>query len=308
MIEAEGLTRRFGRRVAVDHIDFTVRAGEIFGFLGPNAAGKTTTQRMLTGVLPPTEGIVRVLGHDMTANPLEAKQHIGVVPEAANPYVELSGWQNMEMFGGLYGVPARRRHDRAEALLREFELWQRRRDRVRKYSKGMRQRLMFAMALVHEPRVLCLDEPTSGLDVASRRIIHSMVRRLATEGRTIFYTTHDIAEANLLCDRVAIISGGVLAAVDTPEALKATFTGSQGVEVAFARPQDPAALAALPQVHRVDKHGDKLHLYTGRPAEVCGAVVDFARQGNLEIVALGTLGPSLEEVFLRLTESGGRRP
>ena len=303
-VAAEGLTRLYGEQMAVDHISFEVHRGEIFGFLGPNGAGKTTTQRMLTGVLPPSEGHAYVLDHDMVRDPLGAKEHIGVVPEAANPYLELSGWGNLMLFGELYGVPRRRRQERGEALLREFDLWERRHDRVRAYSKGMRQRLMLAMALVHEPEALFLDEPTSGLDVASRRLIHSIVRRLASEGAAVFYTTHNIEEANLLCDRVAIICRGRLAAVDSPEALKTAFADSQAVEVAFASPLDLEELPALPQVTRAEKQGDRLCLYTSSPGAVVAHVVDLARERDLEIIALSTLGPSLEEVFLRLTESG----
>ncbi len=306
LIRAENLTRCYGPRLAVDHISFSVRAGEIFGFLGPNGAGKTTTQRMLVGVLPPTEGSVQVLDHDMVTDPLGAKEHIGVVPEVANPYLELSGWQNLMFAGELYGLDKRTRASRAEELLHGFELWERRADPARRYSKGMRQRLMLAMALIHRPNVLFLDEPTAGLDVSSQRLIHRMVQQLAKNEAAVFYTTHNIEEANVLCDRVAIISGGQLAAIDTPEALKATFASSQAVQVAFDRPVAPEELAGLPQVSRVEKQGDKLHLYTSSPGDTAGAVVDFARGNDLAIVSLNTQGPSLEEVFVRLTASGER--
>jgi len=304
VVAAEGLTRHYGELLAVDHISFKVRTGEIFGFLGPNGAGKTTTQRMLTGVLPPSDGHAYVLDHDMALDPMGAKEHIGVVPEAANPYLELSGWQNLMLFAELYGVPSRRRRERAEALLREFDLWERRHDRVRAYSKGLRQRLMLTIALIHEPEVIFLDEPTAGLDVASRRTIYSAVRQLASVGTTIFYTTHNIEEANMLCNRVAIICRGRLAAVDSPKVLKAAFADTQAVEVAFNIPLDLEEMPALPQVSRTEKQGDKFHLYTSSPGAAVAGVVDFARERDLQIIALSTLGPSLEEVFVRLTESG----
>jgi ABC-2 type transport system ATP-binding protein len=303
VIRVESLTRYYGDRLAVDRICFEVQEGELFGFLGPNGAGKTTTQRMLTGVLPPSEGTAYVLDHDMATDPLGAKEHIGVVPEVANPYLELSGWRNMMLAGQLYGLDRRARGERAEKLLGEFELWERRGDIAKSYSKGMRQRLMLAMALLHEPQVLFLDEPTAGLDVASRRVIHQMVRDLAQDGVAVFYTTHNIEEANMLCGRVAIISEGRIAAIDTPESLKAAFAGSQSVQVAFDAPVEADALAHLREVRHVETEGDKLRLYTSSPGVVTMQLVDFARSKSLRVVSLNTAGPSLEEVFVSLTVS-----
>jgi len=305
VVRVENLTRYYGDHLAVDHISFEVHAGEVFGFLGPNGAGKTTTQRMLIGVLPPSEGRAWVLDHDMAAEPIAAKEHVGVVPEVANPYIELSGWQNLIFAGELYVLPREELRSRAEQLLEQFNLWEYRDTRARAYSKGMKQRLMLAMALIHHPQVLFLDEPTGGLDVASRRLIHSQVQGLVRNGTAVFYTTHDIEEANMLCDRVAIIRDGELAAINTPEALKAAFSGSQAVEVAFEGPMEPARLEAIASVNRVEKHGDKFHLYTHSPGQVVSVLVDIARAEATRIVSVNTLGPSLEEVFVRLTESGG---
>lgn len=302
VIRVENLTRYYGKLLAVDHVCFEVRAGEIFGFLGPNAAGKTTTQRMLTGVLAPSEGTAHVLDHDMARDPLGAKEHIGVVPEVANPYLELTGWQNVMFAAELYGVGKAEGRERAETLLREFELWDRRDDRAKGYSKGMKQRLMLAMALIHEPQVLFLDEPTAGLDVASRRLIHARVKELAGCEVAVFYTTHNIEEANMLCDRVAIICDGRIAAIDSPEALKGKFAGAQSVEVSFASPVNPEAMAALPSVSRVEKAGDKLRLYTAAQGAVTMEITEFARGQSLQILSINTLGPSLEEVFISLTE------
>jgi len=305
VIRVHNLTRYYGQRLAVDHIGFAVQAGEIFGFLGPNGAGKTTTQRMLIGVLAPSEGSAYVLDHDMARDPLGAKEHVGVVPEVANPYIELSGWQNLMLAGELYDLDRRKRSERAEKLLKGFELWDRRGDRAKSYSKGMKQRLMLAMALLHQPQVLFLDEPTAGLDVASRRIIHHTVEQLAEQGVAIFYTTHNVEEANMLCDRVAIIRDGRIAAIDSPEALKAAFAGSQSLQVGFDRPADPAAIRDLPGVSRVEKEGDKLRLYSASPGALAAEVVEFAKRQSLNIQTINTLGPSLEEVFISLTE--GRR-
>lgn len=301
VIEVDGLTKRYNSHLAVDDVSFEVHEGEVFGFLGPNGAGKTTTQRMLTGVLPPTKGRAMVLGRDMVTNPVAAKERIGVVPEIANPYMDMTGWQNMTFAGELYGLPGARIRSRAEELLRQFELWERRDDLAKRYSKGMKQRLILAMSLIHEPRMLFLDEPTAGLDVESRRMIHAQVKAFAADGMTLFYTTHNIEEANVLCDRVGIICKGRLAALDTPEALKSTLASSQSIEVAFSEPVDLAALEALDEVTHGEKHGDKLRLYTPTPGALIERLVAFAQQRDLSILTVNTLGPSLEEVFVSLS-------
>jgi ABC-2 type transport system ATP-binding protein len=304
VIRVQNLTLYYGRHLAVDHIEFEVNAGEIFGFLGPNGAGKTTTQRILTGLLPPTEGNAYVLDHDMAKDPLGAKAHIGVVPEVANPYPELSGWRNLMFTGELYDLDSRILKSRAETALKDFGLWERRHEPARHYSKGMKQRLMLAMALLHHPQVLFLDEPTAGLDVESRRMIHRSVKRLTDDGMGVFYTTHYIEEANTLCDRVAIIRQGRIVASDTPEALKSAFVGSQSVLVGFDVPVDPATIESLEGVTHVEKQADKLRLFTQSPGPVTTRVVDFARRESLEILSLNTLGPSLEEVFVSLSKGG----
>ena len=224
IVRVKNLTMYYGSHLAVDHVNFHVMAGEVFGFLGPNGAGKTTTQRMLTGILEPTEGAAYVLDHDMSKDPMGAKEHVGVVPEVANPYVELSGWQNVIFMGELYGLQKKIRQERSEKLLREFELWQKKDEPAKRYSKGMKQRLLLAMAMLHSPQILFLDEPTAGLDVNSRRMINQRIKQLAKQGVAIFYTTHNIEEANMLCDRVAIIREGRVVALNTPETLKSAFT------------------------------------------------------------------------------------
>ncbi|MGI5820271.1 MAG: ABC transporter ATP-binding protein [Armatimonadota bacterium] len=301
VIEVRGLTKRYNTHLAVDDVSFEVREGEIFGFLGPNGAGKTTTQRMLTGVLPPTEGRAMVLDRDMVTNPVAAKERIGVVPEVANPYMDMTGWQNMTFAGEVYGMRGPSIRARAEELLRQFRLWERRDDIAKRYSKGMKQRLILAMSLIHEPRVLFLDEPTAGLDVESRRMIHGQVKDFAAGGMTVFYTTHNIEEANVLCDRVGIICKGRLAALDTPEALKSTLAGSQSVEVAFRGAVELRELEALDEVTHGEKHGDKLRLFTPAPGDLIERLVGFAQERELKILSLNTLGPSLEEVFVTLS-------
>jgi len=302
-IEAERLTKRYGDLLAVDGVSFAVQAGEIFGFLGPNGAGKSTTVRMLTTLLEPTSGRLLVGGFDVQRQPYQAKRQLGLVPEESNVYTELSAWDNLMFSAQLYRVPRGERERRAADQLRTFDLYEKRHVKAQQYSKGMRRRLTIAMALIHQPAILFLDEPTSGLDVQSAQTIKRTVRELNGNGTTIFLTTHQIEEANQLCDRVAIISHGRIAAVDSPERLKQTLESVQAVEVAFDRagPGMEAVLRGLAGVTEIAKQGDKWRLYTAEPPALLPLLFDFARQRDLRIITLNTLGPSLEDVFLHVT-------
>ncbi len=306
-IEVENLTKVFGRPesgvVAVDHINFCVRQGEVFGFLGPNGAGKTTTQRMLTTLLEPTEGRIVTFGYDLEHDAYPVKRQMGLVPEEANVYTELTAWDNLMFTAQLYRVERAERASRARELLENFGLWEKRDVKAQDFSKGMRRRLSIAMAIIHKPALLFLDEPTPGLDAQSGRAIRDLIRQLNAEGTTIFLTTHQIEEANQLCDRVAIIDHGQIAAIDTPERLKAAFQRVQSVEVAL-EPDGGAhgdALAALPGATTSVKMGDKWRLYTEDPSTLLPRVMDYARLHELRVVSLSTLGPSLEDVFLEIT-------
>jgi len=302
-IEARDLVRDFGKLRAVDHVSFSVESREIFGFLGPNGAGKTTTIRMLTTLLEPTSGSVLIGGFDTRRHSYQARRRMGLVPEESNVYTELSAWDNLLFSARLYRVPGKERDRRATELLELFDLKEKRDVKVQSYSKGMRRRLAIAMALIHRPAILFLDEPTSGLDVHSARTIKEIVRGLRAEGTTVFLTTHQIEEANQLCDRVAIISRGKIAAIDTPERLKRTAESVQAVEVAFDRagPQMEGILRHLPGVTDVARLGDKWRLYTPEPPVLLPLLFEFAQQRELRLLTLNTLGPSLEDVFLRLT-------
>lgn len=302
-IRVEGLTRYYGNLLAVDHISFQVQQGEVFGFLGPNGAGKTTTQRMLTTLLEPTEGRVVIFGHDMAREPYPVKRQMGLVPEESNVYTELTAWDNLMFTAQLYRVPRSERAARARELLEAFGLWEKQEVKVENFSKGMRRRLSIAMAIIHRPRLLFLDEPTPGLDAQSAHAIRDLIRQMNAEGTTIFLTTHQIEEANQLCDRVAIINHGRIAAIDTPERLKAAFRRVQSVEVAL-EPDGQAhgeRLAVLPGVTTTIKMGDKWRLYTEDPSALLPLVMDYARAHDLRVVSLSTLGPSLEDVFLEIT-------
>jgi ABC-2 type transport system ATP-binding protein len=300
-IEVSKLTKYYGELIAVDHVSFEVKRGEIFGFLGPNGAGKTTTVRMLTGIIKPDGGTARVMGYDIQKEPLRAKQIMGIVPEMSNAYVELSAWDNLMLIGELYGIPGKKREEKGEKLLKDFGLYERRKQLVRGFSKGMKQRLLLCMALINEPRVLFLDEPTSGLDVESARMIKSMIRDLNKDGVTVFLTTHNMEEANQLCDRVAIINRGKIVAIDSPEKLRVRSSGLQSIVVSFDKPVNDKEISRISTVSEVVKMGDKIKLYTSNPGVVVPALVDLARSRGLKIVSLNTLTPSLEDVFVKLS-------
>jgi len=302
IIRASGLTKIFGKNTAVDDISFDVLEGEIFGFLGPNGAGKTTTTRMLTGVIPPDAGTATILGHDIRSEPVLAKQGFGVVPETSNAYTDLTAWQNLMLMGELYGLPRARAEQRSSDLLGMVGLIERKDQKVQAYSKGMKQRLILAMALIHEPNLLFLDEPTSGLDVQSTHMILSLLRDLNKQGATIFLTTHNMEEANRLCHRVGIIRAGKMVAIDAPEKLKTAIDRVHQIEVSFSREVSGDVLAGLNGVIKVNRTGDKWQITAENRDIAIRSLVTFGQQNGAEIVTLNTLAPSLDEAFLRLTQ------
>jgi ABC-2 type transport system ATP-binding protein len=222
-IQVQNLSRDYNGLRAVDNISFSVEAGEIFGFLGPNGAGKTTTIRMLTGQLRPTSGSARVAGCDVVGERQQLKPKIGVVFEYQNIYERLSARDNLTFAARLYGV----KRERVDRILAQVGLADRARDKVKNYSNGMKQRLLVARALLHEPEILFLDEPTRGLDPNVARDIRAFVANLARQGVTVFLTTHYMEEADQLSDRVAILDQGRIVALDTPEQLKAAHGGGE---------------------------------------------------------------------------------
>jgi ABC-2 type transport system ATP-binding protein len=302
-IEVDHLSKHFGTLVALNDISFTVAQGETFGFLGPNGAGKTTTIRLLTGISPPTSGSATIFGHDITKETTAARKTMGIVHETSNIYDDLSAWQNLMFSAELYTIGKKEREQRGKGLLELFGLYERRADKVHGFSKGMKRRLTLAMGLINNPNLLFLDEPTSGLDVQSNLIIRDVIRDLTSRGVTVFLTTHNIEEANLTCDRVAIINKGRIAAIDSPERLKSTIQSVQSVEVAFStslvgREKD---LRQLLGVSEVRKEGDKFRLYTRDPSVVIAAVMEYAQEHNTRVLSINTVGPSLEDVFIKLT-------
>jgi len=302
-IEVSHLIKKFGSLTALNDISFSVGEGETFGFLGPNGAGKTTTIRILTGVSRPTSGTATIFGHDVEHDTIAARQSVGIVSENSNVYDDLTAWQNLMFSAELYHVGRKEREEKATELLKKFELYDRSNDKVHGFSKGMKRRLTLAMGMVNSPRLIFLDEPTSGLDVQSNLIIREVVSDLVRAGVTVFLTTHNIEEANVMCDRVAIINKGNIVAIDAPESLKKTIQSVQSIEVAFDRNSTDHLdeLSHLPMVNDVRKAGDKFKIFTEFPSEVIDALVAYAHLHNLKILSITTLGPSLEDVFVRLT-------
>lgn len=302
-IEALGLSKRFGDIQALSEVSFSVQEGETFGFLGPNGAGKTTTIRILTGISPPTGGTARIFGKDIVRETIASRRQMGIVHETSNIYTDLTAWQNLMFTAEMYRVGKKERETRGRELLELFGLSERKDDKTNGFSKGMKRRLTLAMGLINNPRLLFLDEPTSGLDVQSNLIIRDVIRDLNSKGVTVFLTTHNIEEANLACDRVAIINHGRIAAIDSPERLKKTIQSVQSVEVAFESPGpvDINALAQIPSVTEVLKQGDKFRLITEDPPAVIEGVMAFAAEHKGRVISVTTLGPSLEDVFIRLT-------
>ncbi|MCW4035481.1 MAG: ATP-binding cassette domain-containing protein [Candidatus Bathyarchaeota archaeon] len=302
-IKAENLTKRYGDLVAVDHINFEVQKGEIFGFLGPNGAGKSTTTRMLIGISIPTEGTAQVMGFDIRRQSVRAKELMGIVTDVSNVYTQLTAWQNLIFTGKLYDIPKSERESRAKELLQLFGLFERRNDNVEGFSKGMRRRLCIAMALMNKSSILFLDEPTVGLDVQSSLIIRNLVKKLNSEGLTVFVTTHNMEEANQMCDRVAIINNGKIEAIDTPEMLKSAIKKLQVIEVSFVGSNGDltSELKKIQEVTDVTKNGDKYRLNTENVPQALSNVWGFSKKKGLTINTLNTLSPTLEDVFVELT-------
>ena len=299
-IDANHLYKSFGSVIAVDDVSIAIPTGSIFGFLGPNGAGKTTTIRMITGVLIPDHGSVQVLGTDVMRYPLEAKLKMGVIPENGTVYSDLTALQNILLIAKFYGMDKKSREARAEEILAMLELCERRNDMVRTFSKGMRQRISIACAIVHAPPVLILDEPTTGLDVHSRRLVIETVRLMNRNGSTILLTTHNIEEANELCSVISIINQGRIVATGSPEKLKATFDTSRYIEISFEQVVD-RTIFAHPDINRVESWGDKWRVYSQNLDTSVKYLADLAREQDLTIVSIATSSPSLEEAFVQLT-------
>ena len=232
-IELDAVTKRFGDFTAVDDLSFSVGRGEIFAFLGPNGAGKTTTIRMIMGLLTPTAGAIRLGGHDLATNPLEAKRLCGFVPDRPYLYEKLTSREMLRLSADLYGVDETQVKSRGDELLQRFDLWEWRDDLVENFSHGMKQRLAFCAALLHEPSILVIDEPMVGLDPRGARMLRALLRALADRGATVFLSTHSLEVAEALSDRIGILRAGKLVALGTLAELRETSGRSGALEEIF---------------------------------------------------------------------------
>jgi ABC-2 type transport system ATP-binding protein len=303
-VEVENLTKMFGDFCAVDHLNFNVESGEIFGLLGPNGAGKSTLIRMLTTLVPPTSGSARVNGFDVVKNPTGARQSIGVIPQAMTSDIDLSAEENMTIFAKLYGIPRDKRRRTIKELLAAVDLSQWADKPVKLFSGGMRRRLEIARGLVHEPKIFFLDEPTTGLDPVSRVAVWEMLARLKHErDLTIIVTTHYMDEADKLCDRIAIVDHGKLVALDSPLRLKASIPGKNILEVSFS--QIPAGwnetLRALPDVADVKSEDKVFRLSSHNGPRTTVALMEAARQANVSLTSLSVQSTTLDDVFVHYT-------
>jgi ABC-2 type transport system ATP-binding protein len=280
-----------------------VEAGEIFGFLGPNGAGKTTTIHLLLGLLEPTEGQARVLGFDTLAQGDEVRAHTGALLEHNGVYEQLTAEDNLEYYGRIYRMPAAERQARIQEMLAQMGLWERRKDRAGSWSKGMKQKLALARAMLHQPQLTFLDEPTAGLDVVSANAVREGLESLAKrEGVTVFLTTHNMAEAERLCSQVAVIREGKLVAIGTPDELRARAGGPR-VEIVGRGFTDKllGVLRARPEVAAVEIHNSHLEIDLGEDAD-SSALVSLAVNEGVHVQEVRRGKASLEEVFLTLME------
>jgi len=304
-IAVRDLTRRFGRFVAVDHVSFDVRQGEIFGFLGANGAGKSTTIRMLCGLLKPTSGSATVGGIDVGRDPEGVKRRIGYMSQRFSLYELLTVEQNIRFFGGLYGLDDERIARRRDFVLDMAGLRGRERTLARDLAGGWRQRLALGCAILHEPAIVFLDEPTGGVDPVSRRRFWRLIEELARSGVTILVTTHNLDEAEH-SHRLAIIHAGRLAAIGTPRELKQVFADRPILEIHSARPVDVMrALDRMDEIEKTTVFGTAVHAVLKLGRGDGGTVRARLEQAGLDIRAVGRVAPSIEDVFLDLVERAG---
>ena len=299
VIEVTDLTRKFGDFTAVDEVSFEVQQGEILGYLGANGAGKSTTIRMLCGLLEPTSGTAQVAGVDVGEHPEEVKRIIGYMSQKFSLYLDLTAEENLEFFGGTYGLHGRRLRERSQQVLEHVDLYDQRTAQTGSLPGGWRQRLALACSILHEPRILFLDEPTAGVDPVSRRTFWALVRSLALGGTTVLVTTHYMDEAEY-CDRVGLMVDGRLEALDTPLGLKRKYVPGRMLDVHGVGPSAAEALRAMAGVAHLEPFGAGYHV-RGPESDL-----DASRlAGELAAAGFGgaiieELEPSLEDVFLEV--------
>lgn len=303
IIHTEHLCRSFGALTAVDDLSMDVPAGIVFGFLGPNGAGKTTTIHLLLGILEPSQGRAQVLGFDTRTQSDEIRKKSGALLEFSGLYERLSAEDNLDLYGRIYHMPASDRKVRAKELLTHLELWDRRKEKVGSWSRGMKQKLAIARALFHHPPLVFLDEPTAGLDPLAAAALHDDLTSLAArEGVTIFLNTHNLAEAEKLCDQVGVIRKGKLLALGNPDDLRLKADGNN-VEIIGRNFTEKtlALLQARPEVQRAEIQNGRLRIKIHGESRI-GPLITQIVQSGAEVEGINREGESLEDVFLTLMQ------
>ncbi len=301
MIKTENLTKRFNTTVAVDELNLQVNEGEVFGFLGPNGAGKTTTVRMLTSLIGPSSGSAVVNGYRLGEHDTEIRRSVGILTETPGMYDNLSAEYNLEIYANLYEVKDPK--GQVEKYLRMLGLWERRQDEAGTFSKGMKQKLAIARSLLHEPRILFLDEPTSALDPEASHLVREFIAELSKEGRTIFLCTHNLDEADRLCDRIGVFKTRLLV-VDTPANLRSQLFGRRVVfHLAQTSESLTAAVGALPFVREAKLVDNKLLVNLDDPEAHNPEIIRVLVGAGADIQFVGELRHSLEDVYLQLVKN-----
>ena len=304
-IDAENLSKKFGNLLAVDSLTFSIREGEIFGLLGPNGSGKTTSIRMLTSLIAPTSGSARVNGYDVVKDPLKVRESVGILTENPSLYERLSAYENLDFFAQAYGISEKEdRRSRIREILDFFGLWERRNDKAGNFSKGMKQKLAIARALVHKPQIIFLDEPSSGLDPASAKEIRELIERMGKlEKRTILLSTHHLEDAERLCSRVMIISQGKKIAIGTPEELGRMTGNADMIEITIWG--DAGHIAGLVRedenVISAETVSNRIRITLKNPDISTPEIVRKIVNSGGSILSVTRIKPSLEEAYLKLT-------
>ena len=299
-LETNELYKTFKGFCAVDHLSLTVQQGEIFGLLGPNGSGKTTTINMISGLWPPNSGWVKIMGINVCHQSQHVRQLLGCVPQETALYEELTAWQNMDFHADLFGIPLRDKNKRITYMLDLVQLLDRKNSHVNTFSGGMKRRLALARALLHEPKLIYLDEPTLGVDVHSKRAIWDYILSLKEQGKTILLTTNYLEEAQALCDRIAIIDHGKLIAVDTPEHLKQKYGGSV-IEVETSQSTTKIdQLQALFGIKEVAQNGRHLKITALGIQNIAAQIINILSQEG-DINSISVREPNLDDIFLHLT-------
>jgi ABC-2 type transport system ATP-binding protein len=300
LIEARDLTKDFGAFRAVDEVDLQVSPGEVVALLGPNGAGKTTTIRMLASLLAPTRGEARIAGYDAARQPQEVRARVGLLTEHHGLYTRMRAEEYLGFFGGAYRMPRSQIEKRSALLLRQFGLGEDGGRRLGEYSKGMRQKLALVRALLHDPPVLLLDEPTSAMDPSSAYQVRQSISELRRASRAIIVCTHNLKEAEVLADRIAIIRAGRIAASGTVNSLKRDFLGSRQMEVRLAGPLDGAARLLPGEAVLVASGEDWLRYQTDDPKATNPRVLQALGSAGVQVVTLTEVEQSLEDVYLQV--------